>query len=85
MAGTASFFGILRFQRKHHKDARWLVDRGFTIQNLADPLGIQVNMPAFLEGMSQMSPGGVYHSQQVASERIHIERAINKVKNLPHL
>ncbi len=65
----------------HTRGAMWLVDKGFTIQDLADPLGVTVNMPAFVGSKSQMSADEVFQTQMVASERIHIERAINKVKN----
>ncbi len=65
----------------HNRGAMWLVDKGFQIQHLAEPLGVQVNMPAFVAGKSQMPEKDVFHTQQIASERIHIERAINKVKN----
>jgi hypothetical protein len=66
----------------HNRGAMWLVDKGFLIADLAEPLGVKVNMPAFVgPDRTQMSKEEVYHTQQVASERIHIERAINKVKN----
>ena len=65
----------------HSKGAMWLVDKGFTIQDLAEPLGVTVNMPAFVGNRSQMTSEEVYHTQIIASERIHIERAINKIKN----
>ena len=66
----------------HNRGTMWLVDKGFLISDLAEPLGVHINMPAFVgANMSQMSKEEVYHTQQVASERIHIERAINKVKN----
>lgn len=65
----------------HTRGAMWLVDKGFLIQDLADPLGVTVNMPAFVGSKSQMSAQDVFQTQMVASERIHIERAINKIKN----
>ena len=64
----------------HRNGAIWLVDKGFQIQDLADPLGVTVNMPAFVGQNSQMTANEVFLTQQIASERIHIERAINKVK-----
>ena len=71
--------GFLRM--KHNRGAMWLVDKGFQIQDLAEPLGVHVNMPAYVGNRTQMTADEVFHTQQVASERIHIERAINKVKN----
>ena len=69
----------------HSKGGMWPADKGFQIQDLAQPLGCKVNIPAFVGKDVQMSPEDVFHTQQIASERIHIERAINKVKNLPQL
>lgn len=55
-------------------------DKGFTIEDIS-PLGVSLNIPPFLRGDSQMSPEEVVETQQIASMRIHAERAINKVKN----
>jgi hypothetical protein len=44
-------------------------------------LGVELNMPAFVGQNSQMSSEETIHTQEVANQRIHIERAINKVKN----
>jgi hypothetical protein len=65
----------------HTKGAMWLVDKGFQIADLAQPLGVTVNMPAFVGNRSQMTADEVFHTQSVASERIHVERAINKIKS----
>ena len=48
-----------------------MADKGFTIQDL---------LP-FLGGSSQMPAEDVVKTQEIASLRIHIERAINKIKN----
>jgi hypothetical protein len=66
---------------KHNKGAMWMVDKGFLIHDLAEPLGVTINMPKFVGLDDQMLPEDVVHTQEVASQRIHIERAINKVKN----
>ncbi|XP_068671617.1 uncharacterized protein [Montipora foliosa] len=57
-----------------------MADKGFTIQDLL-PLGISLNLPPFLGGSSQMPAEDVAKTQEIASLRIHIERAINKIKN----
>lgn len=67
-------------QMPHTRGASWLVDKGFQIADLAEPLGVTVNMPAFVGSRGQMSQTEVFLTQSIASERIHIERAINKVK-----
>ena len=57
-----------------------MADKGFTIQDLL-PLGTSLNIPPFLGQFEQMSPENVIRTQQIASVRIHVERAINRIKN----
>ena len=57
-----------------------MADKGFQIQDIL-PLGVSLNIPPFLGGNSQMSAEDVVRTQQIASVRIHVERAINKIKN----
>ena len=57
-----------------------MADKGFEIQDIL-PLGVSLNIPPFLGGNSQMSAEDVVRTQQIASVRIHVERAINKIKN----
>ena len=57
-----------------------MADKGFTIEDLL-PLGVSLNIPPFLGENAQMSKEDVITTQQIASVRIHIERAINLIKN----
>ena len=57
-----------------------MADRGFTITDLLKPLNVELNIPSFLEGRSQFSEGKVKESQVIASVRIHVERAIQRIK-----
>ena len=57
-----------------------MVDKGFTIDDLL-PLGVTLNIPPFLGSDSQMAADDVVKTQEIASLRIYIERAINKIKN----
>lgn len=57
-----------------------LADKGFQIQDIL-PLGVDLNIPPFLGSGAQMSAEDVVRTQQIASLRIHVERAINKIKN----
>ena len=57
-----------------------MADKGFTVQDLL-PLGVSLNIPPFLGNKGQMTPEEVVQTQQIASLRIHVERAINKIKN----
>ena len=57
-----------------------MADKGFTIEDIL-PLGVALNIPPFLGMADQMSAEDVIATQEIASLRIHIERAINKIKN----
>ena len=58
-----------------------MADKGFTIEDIL-PLGVSLNIPPFLGMYDQMSAEDVIATQEIASLRIHVERAINKVKNV---
>lgn len=58
-----------------------IADKGFTIEDVL-PLGVTLNIPPFLGMSDQMSAEGVIKTQEIASLRIHVERSINKVKNV---
>ena len=57
-----------------------MADKGFTITDLL-PLGVSLNLPPILGGSNQMPAEDVVKTQEIASLRIHIEQAINKIKN----
>ena len=57
-----------------------MADKGSTVQDLL-PLGVFLNIPPFLGSKGQMTPEEVVQIQQIAFLRIHVERAINKIKN----
>ena len=57
-----------------------MADKGFTVQDLLR-LGVSLNIPPFLGSKGQMTPEEVVQTQQTVSLRIHVERAINKIKN----
>ena len=56
-----------------------MADKGFQIQDIL-PLGVKLNIPPFLGENSQMTAEDVMITQQIVSLRIHVERAINKIK-----
>ena len=58
-----------------------MADKGFTISDLLEPMGVGLNIPPFVRSRSQQNPSEVIATQEITSERIHVERAINKVKN----
>jgi hypothetical protein len=56
-----------------------MTDKGLTIEDLL-PLGVTINLPPFLGSSSQMPAEDVVKTQEIAG-LIHVERAINKIKN----
>jgi hypothetical protein len=58
-----------------------MADKGFTIDDLLLPLGVDLRLPPFLGSSNQMAAVDVVLTQEIASLRIHVERAINKIKN----
>lgn len=56
-----------------------MVDRGFDISDIV-PEGVTVNMPPFLAGRQQMTASETENTMSIASVRIHVERAIGRIK-----
>lgn len=57
-----------------------MADKGFQIADIL-PLGVKLNILLFLWANTQMSAEDVVRMQQSARLKIHVERAINKIKN----
>ena len=57
-----------------------MADRGFTIEKELEPLKVTLNIPSFLAGRNQLEKSEVKESQTIASVRIHVERAIARIK-----
>ena len=57
-----------------------MADRGFTIKDLLKELHIDLNIPPFLEGRRQLPSTEVDAGRKIASVRIHVERAIGRIK-----
>ena len=57
-----------------------MADRGFVIYDELKELGVVLNIPCFLAGKDQLTAAEVKESQSIASGRVHVERAIQRVK-----
>jgi hypothetical protein len=57
-----------------------MADRGFTIDDCL-PAGVTLNIPPFLDGKSQFCVEDEVKTRRIARQRIHVERAIEKIKN----
>ena len=58
-----------------------MADRGFDIQDDLTPLGVRLNIPPFLKGKSQLDKREMIETCRIASVRIHVERAMERIKN----
>lgn len=58
-----------------------MADRGFTIQDQLNAVGVDLNIPTFLSGRQQLSAEEVQQTRHIASVRIHVERCIGRIKN----
>ena len=56
-----------------------MVDRGFDISGIV-PAGVTVNMPPVLAGRDQLTAAETEETMSIASVRIHVERAIGRIK-----
>ena len=58
-----------------------MADRGFTIRDLLNDVGVELNIPPFMERRDQLPASEVKAGRQIASLRIHVERAIGRIKH----
>ena len=58
-----------------------MADRGFEIQDDLAHLGVKLNIPPFLKGKGQFEEGELVETRHIAKYRIHVERAIQLIKN----
>ena len=60
-----------------------MADRGFTIKDMLQEVGAELNIPPFMEGRKQLPAKEVQQGRHITSVRIHVERAIGRIKTLP--
>ena len=53
-----------------------MADRGFTVQEYLGEIGVELIIPSFLQERDQLTESEAIRSQQIANERIHVERMI---------
>ena len=66
-------------QLKDKPGIQIMADKGFTIKDILKELDIELNIPPFLKD-GKMSPSNVQKCRKIASLRIHVERAIGRLK-----
>ena len=57
-----------------------MVDKGFSIEDLAQPQGVAVNIPAFFRKQNKIHGNTVIRDRKIASKRVHVEREIGLAK-----
>ena len=58
-----------------------MADKGFDIEEYLIPLGVKLNIPPFLRGKTQFDHSELIQTRRIASLRIHVERAMERIKN----
>jgi len=58
-----------------------MADRGFTIKDMLQRLNIDLKLPPFMEGRTQLPAEQVQEGRKIAFLRMHVERAIGRLKN----
>ena len=56
------------------------MDRGFTVQDLANPLQAYIQIPAFLKGRGNLSAAEELFTRKIAKARVHVERFNQRLK-----
>ena len=57
-----------------------MADRGFDIEDDM-PEGVTLNIPAFMDKKEQLDKEDEIMTRKIASVRVHVERAISRIKN----
>lgn len=57
-----------------------MADKGFNIDDLLKEKGVGLNIPPFLQSQAQFSAQDVHETKTIAKLRIHVERAIRRIK-----
>ena len=57
-----------------------MADRGFTIKETLSKIGVDLNLPPFMEGRGQLPVDEMQCGRSIAALRIHVERAIGRIK-----
>lgn len=62
-----------------------MADRSFDIGDILSSKGITINFPPFLGGEKQLSGRKVEHTRRIAALRIHVERAVGRMKQYTYI
>ena len=79
----SGFLEILRLKllmREIKNGDAVMADKGFDIQNILQKLGLRLNIPPFLKDKVGFEEDDVIKTQTIARHRIHVVRAICKIR-----
>ena len=57
-----------------------MADKGFEVQDMLASIGVRLNIPPKKRGDRQMTPEDICKTKKIAAVRIHVERAIRRIK-----
>ena len=57
-----------------------MADKGFTCGDWFEPIAVKLVLPSFLRGREQLTAEETLTTQQIAAERVHVERQIHRLK-----
>ena len=58
-----------------------MADKGFVIEDLCQEKGVHLNIPPFIRNDAQLTDAELIQTRRIASLRIHVERAMERIKN----
>lgn len=76
----SGFISKLKLKLKDKPGMAVMADRGFTISEILKDARAELNIPPFMEGRDQLPTSDVQEGRRIASVRIHVERAIGRIK-----
>lgn len=58
-----------------------MADKGFKIEDCVAEVGLKLNIPPFAVTGKQMTENDVFFTRKIAKHRVHVERAIRRIKS----
>lgn len=80
LSSDRHIFEVCEVISKFEQNTACMVDRGFNVQDLLLVKQVKLYMPPFTKGQSQFTKQKVQKGQAIAKARIHVERAIERVR-----
>ena len=58
-----------------------MADRGFTIEDILNVIGVKINLPLIMDLCKQLPPEEISEDRKIVSVRTHVKRAIGRMKS----